>query len=114
VVGVGEATWARPENVSAVAGGGTTRTIRVGPDLGMGVGRGGRLELTGRRSFLSGAPALSLLPTPDPADAPRWEGTARFDLRLIEGTSAGVSFVAQERPGRETIVTGRAEVRAFF
>jgi hypothetical protein len=114
VVGVGEATWARPERVTVVSGTGTTRTIRIGPDLGMGIGRNGRLELTGRRSFISGPPALALLPSPEPADAPRWEGTLRFDLRLLEGTSAGVSFAAQERPGRETIMTGRAEVRAFF
>ena len=114
VVAVTEATWLRPERVSGIAGSGTTRTIRLGPDLGLGVGRQGRLDITARRSFLAGPPALALLPTPDPADAPRWEGTMRFDLRLLEGTSAGVTFTAQERPGREAIMTGRAEVRAFF
>jgi hypothetical protein len=112
---VGEATWLRPERAPGSATtAATTRTVRIGPDLGVGVFRNGRLELTARRAFASGPPALSLLPSADPADAPRWEGAARFDLRVLEGTSAGVTFAVQDRPGRPTIVTGRAEVRAFF
>jgi hypothetical protein len=111
--GVADLTWSRPENAT-FAGAGTTRTIRVGPDLGIGVLRQGRLELTARRSFVSGAPALSLLPSADPAEAPRWEGTLRFDLRVIESTSAGITFSALEWKDRPAQITGRAEVRAFF
>jgi hypothetical protein len=78
------------------------------------VGRGGRIELTVRRAFITGPPVLGLLPSADPAGAARWDGTARFDWRLHETTTLGFSSTVRERPGHRTVTTGRAEVRAFF
>lgn len=104
-----EAAWARTPGQTEA-----TRTLRIGPDLGAGVGRAGRAELTVRRAFVSGPPALGLLPSVDPAGAPRWEGTARFDYRVHSSTTIGFDTSVRERPGRKTVVTGRAEVRAFF
>ena len=91
-----------------------TRTVRVGPDVGANVGRRGRAEVTLRRAFISGPPAVGLLPSADPAGFARWDTTARFDLRLHETTTAGVSASYRDYPGRAAIVSGRAEVRAFF
>jgi len=109
LVGAMDATWSRPISQPDF-----TRTIRVGPDAGMSVGRGGRVELSVRRAFISGPPALGLLPSADPAGAARWDGTARFDWRLHETTTLGLSTSVRERPGHRTVTTGRAEVRAFF
>jgi len=67
-----------------------------------------------RRAFISGPPALGLLPSADPAGAARWDGTARFDWRLHETTTFSLSSSVRERPGHRTVTTGRAEVRAFF
>jgi hypothetical protein len=100
---------ARPEGQSDF-----TRTIRVGPDLGYALGKRGRAELTLRRAFISGPPPVSLLPTVDPAGAPRWEATGRADYRVRESTTAGLSLNVRERPGRAALTTGRAELRAFF
>ena len=91
-----------------------TRTLRLGPDVGAGVGARGHAELTLRRAFVSGPAAVSLLPSADPAGFARWDGTARFDLRLHETTTFGLSGTLRERPERPAAVTGRAEVRAFF
>jgi hypothetical protein len=104
-----EATWSRPQGATLA-----TRTLQIGPDLASSIGRAGRAELTVRRAFVSGPPALALLPSADPAGAARWNGTARFDWRLHETTTFGLNADARERPGRRTVVTGRAEVRAFF
>jgi hypothetical protein len=109
LVGAMEASWARPVSEPEF-----TRTLRVGPDAGVNVGRGGHLELSLRRAFLSGPPPLGLLPSADPAGAARWDGTARFDWRLHETTTFGLSSSVRERPGHRTVATGRAEVRAFF
>ena len=109
LVGAMEASWSRPINQPEF-----TRTVRVGPDAGVSVGRGGRVELTVRRAFITGPPVLGLLPSADPAGAARWDGTARFDWRLHETTTLGVSSTVRERPGHRTVTTGRAEVRAFF
>jgi hypothetical protein len=100
---------ARPEGQAEA-----TRTVRLGPDVGANVGKRGRAEVTLRRAFVSGPPAVGLLPSVDPAGFARWDGTARFDLRLHETTTFGVSGNVRERPGRAAIVNGRAEVRAFF
>jgi hypothetical protein len=97
-----DAAWARPEDAD---GQDPTRTIRVGPDFGLSIGHG-RLELVVRRAFLSGPPALGLLPSADLAGAPRWEGTTRFDQRVHESITLGLTF------GYE--YDGRAELRAFF
>jgi hypothetical protein len=91
-----------------------TRTVRVGPDVSAGVGARGHAELALRRAFVSGPAAVSLLPSADPAGFARWDGTARFDLRLHETTTFGLSGTLRERPERPAAVTGRAEVRAFF
>jgi hypothetical protein len=104
-----ELDLSRPEGATAA-----TRTVRVGPDLGANVGKRGRAELTLRRAFVSGPAAVGLLPSVDPAGFARWDGTARFDLRLHETTTFGVSGNVRERPGRAAVVNGRAEVRAFF
>jgi hypothetical protein len=104
-----ELTRSRPEGATEY-----TRTIRTGPDLGYSLGKRGRAELTLRRAFVSGPPALNLLPTSDPAGAPRWEGSARADYRVHESTTANLSVNVRERPGRSALVTGRAELRAFF
>ena len=108
-VAVMELTRARPEGEKAF-----TRTLRVGPDLGYAIGRRGRAELTARRAFVSGPPAVNLLPSADPAGSPRWEATARGDYRVRESTTAALTVDVRERPGRRALVTGRAELRAFF
>jgi hypothetical protein len=109
LVGAMDATWSRP--VGQVD---YTRTVRVGPDAGVSVGRGGRVEVSVRRAFISGPPVLGLLPSADPAGAARWDGTTRFDWRLHETTTFSLSSSVRERPGHRTVATGRAEVRAFF
>jgi len=106
---VAEATWSRGEGQPLA-----TRTVRLGPDLGLALGARGRAETSLRRSFISGPPPLSLLPTLDPVGAPRWEVTSRLDYRVHETTTFGLSVNGQERPGARTLVTGRAELRAFF
>ena len=88
--------------------------MRVGPEVGFPVGRRGHAEASVRRAFLAGPPPSSLLPSLDPAGAPRWEGQARVDYRVHESTTFGLSMNGQERPGLPTQVTGRAELRAFF
>jgi hypothetical protein len=109
VVGFLEASWTKPEGQDLA-----TRTIRLGPDAGVSIGSRGRLEASVRRAFLSGAAPVGLLPSADPAGAPRWEGTTRFDYRVRESTTAGISFNVRERPERPALYTGRAELRAFF
>jgi hypothetical protein len=104
-----EASRTRPEGQSEY-----TRTVRIGPDLGLAVGSRGRADLSVRRSFVSGAPPVSIIPTSDPAGAPRWEGTGRFDFRMRDIATAGLSMSVRERPGRKTVATGRAELRVFF
>jgi hypothetical protein len=108
-VGAFEAWWTRPESEPDA-----TRTLRVGPDLGVAVGERGRAELSVRRAFVSGPPATSLFPSVDPAGHPRWEGISRLDYRVHQSTTLGVSLTARDRPARPTQVTGRAELRAFF
>lgn len=106
---VADLSFSRPQGQAEA-----TRTLRLGPDLGAPVGARGRAELTARRAFVTGPPALTLLPGVDPAGAPRWEGTARFDLRLHATTTMGLTAAVKDYPGRPTTTTGRAEVRAFF
>lgn len=108
-VGVLEATWSRPQGQIEF-----TRTLRIGPDLGLAVGPRGRLDLNGRRSFVAGPAPVGLLPSADPAGAPRWEGTTRFDYRVRESTTLSLSFLVRERPNHPVQSTGRAELRAFF
>jgi hypothetical protein len=91
-----------------------TRTLLVGPDLGLSVGRGGRVEVTARRAFVSGAPAAGLLPSADPAGSPTWQGTARVDVRLLQTFTLGVFSGLRQFEGQRAIVNGRLEMRAFF
>ncbi|MCC6650832.1 MAG: hypothetical protein IT348_06755 [Candidatus Eisenbacteria bacterium] len=107
--GTVEAGFSRPLGQTAF-----TRTIRLGPDLGVSIGPRGRAELSARRAVITGPPAVSVLPSADPAGAARWDATARFDLRLHESTTFGLSAGVKERPGSRTLTTGRAEVRSFF
>jgi len=115
-----DAGWARPADGGTGAAATATRTVRVGPDLGLALGPRGHLDLTARRAFVAGPPALSLLPSIDPAGAPRWDATARADYRLHESTTFSTSFSVRDRsgqilpPARATELTGRAELRAFF
>ena len=119
--GILDAGWVRPETGNgASAADQATRTLRVGPDVGLAVGARGHLELSARRSFLSGPPPVALVPSIDPAGAPRWEGSARADYRLHETTTFSTSFLVRDRTGqvsaplRRVELTGRAELRAFF
>ena len=105
-----DASWIRPEDALAEE---ATRTLRIGPDLGISVGQG-RLEMLVRRAFVSGPPALGLLPSADLAGAPRWEATTRFDQRLRGAVTMGVTFGYRERPEKDPEYDGRAELRAFF
>ncbi len=109
LAGAMEATWSQ-----ALDQGEATRTLRLGPDAAVGLGKSGRAEVVVRRAFVSGPPALGLLPSAEAAGAARWDGTARFDWRLHETTTFGLEASVRERPGRKTVVNGRAEVRAFF
>ena len=104
-----EATWSRGEAQPEF-----TRTVRLGPDVGVTLGIRGRVEASAKRAFISGPPLLSLLPTLDPVGVPRWEVQTRFDYRMRESTTFGLTVNGQERPGTRTLVTGRAELRAFF
>lgn len=104
-----DAGWARPDGATV-----STRTLRLGPDVGFSLGARGRSELALRRAFLTGPAAVSLLPSADPAGAPRWEGSVRTDVRMHTTTVIGISASVRERPGRAAVVQGRAEVRAFF
>jgi hypothetical protein len=104
-----DAAWSRPAGQH-----GFTRIVRVGPDLGRSVGSRGRVELSARRAFVSGPPPAGLLPGPDPAGGPRWEASARADVRVRESTTVGLSLASRAFAGRPTRTQGRAEVRAFF
>ncbi|MEK7823713.1 MAG: hypothetical protein AAB290_01580 [Candidatus Eisenbacteria bacterium] len=117
-----DAGWLRPESGSTGVATAVeaTRTVRVGPDLGLALGPRGHLGLNARRAFVSGPPAVALIPSIDPAGAPRWEGSARADYRLHETTTFSTSFTVRDRggqvlpPAKATEFTGRAELRAFF
>lgn len=109
VTGALEFDLLRPDGASAA-----TRTLRAGPDVSATLGPRGRAEFSLRRAFVDGPAAVSLLPSADPAGYARWDGSARFDLRLHETTTFGVTATVRERPDRPATVTGRAEVRAFF
>ncbi|TMQ55260.1 MAG: hypothetical protein E6K72_06695 [Candidatus Eisenbacteria bacterium] len=107
--GIADGAWVRPE-------GGTeyTRTIRLGPDLGIAVLARGRLEIGARRTFIRGPAVATYLPGSDPLGTPLWEGTSRFDYRLHESTTFGLSVALRDVPHRAPLATGRAELRAFF
>lgn len=107
--GVLELTLGRPESQSV-----STRTIRIGPNVGLAVGARARAEVSARRGFTSGPPAVGLLPTAEPAGLPTWESSARLDYRVRSSGTLGLSFSGRDRRGRTPLYTGRAELRAFF
>ena len=104
-----DAGFSRPEGQREF-----TRTVSLGPDLGVALGARGHADVSARRAFISGPPPLSLLPTLDPVGAPTWLVRARFDYRVHETTTFSLSADESQRPGVPALVTGRAELRAFF
>ena len=102
----------RPEGAGGALG--ATQTVRIGPDLGLAVGPRGRLELSARRAFITGAPPTALVPSADPAGAPRWEGSSRLDYRVRESATFALSLNGRDRYQRPALSTGRAELRAYF
>jgi hypothetical protein len=107
--GVIEATWSRPDRAADL-----TRAIRIGPELGLAIGRRGHLEMSARRGFVSGAAPSTLLPTSEPAGPARWDATSRLDYRVHETTTVGLQMGVIDRATQKTRVTGRCEVRALF
>src|SRR5262249_58667921 len=85
-----------------------------GPELGLTMFRQGRLELTSRKTVRRGEPVSAELPFGDPLGAILLETTGRFDYRLRELTTVGISMTSRDREGRRVESEGRAEVRAFF
>jgi hypothetical protein len=104
-----ELVWSRPEGAPEAV-----RTTRFGPDLGFAVGARGRAELSARRSIWSGTPSYALLPGSDSAGLAEWEGNARFDYRVHEIVTCGLSMTYRDEFDRAPRTLGRAEVRAFF
>ena len=107
---VSDLAWAR--DASGVAP--WSRTWRFGPELGVSVWTRGRLETTARRTVTSGPVVGPLLPTADPLGAMRWESSTRFDYRVGDQTTLGLSLTTRDRQGHAPEHEGRAEARAFF
>jgi hypothetical protein len=107
--GLLDASWVRPEG-----GDEFTRTLKIGPDLGIAILARGRLELGARRTFIRGPALATYIPGADPLGLPQWEGTSRFDYRVHESTTLGLSMQLRDVPRRAPLATGRAELRAFF
>lgn len=108
-VAAAEAVWSRAQGAVE-----RTRTLRIGPDVGFDIGSKGHAELGLRRGFVGGAPPVSLLPSRDPAGPARWDASGRLDYRVRASSTASATVNAIERAGQRTVVTGRAELRAFF
>jgi hypothetical protein len=111
---VGDGLWQRPREGFGASDELTQRTLRLGPDLGLAVGPRGRLDAGVRRGFVTGPTLPPLVPSIDPLGPPRWDANARFDYRLFEVATVGMTILYQERPNQPTQLNGRAEVRAFF
>ena len=107
---VGDGSWARQEG----SGDPLSTAWTFGPELGLTLFRQGRLELTSRKTVRRGEVVSAELPFGDPLGAVSSETTGRFDYRLREQTTVGVSLTSRNREGRRTESEGRAEVRAFF
>ena len=107
---VGDGSWARREG----SGDPLSTAWTFGPELGLTLFRMGRLELSSRKTIRQGEPLSAELPFGDPLGAVRWESTGRFDYRLRELTTVGISMTSRDREGRRVESEGRAEVRAFF
>ena len=104
-----DASWSRPEGQPLF-----TRALQIGPDASFAVGSRGRADVSVRRGFVSGPPAVGLLPSADPAGAPAWNATAHLDVRVHDSTTMGGSYVVNQWPGIPTRAQGRVELRAFF
>ncbi|MFI5371168.1 MAG: hypothetical protein ACHQ52_06380 [Candidatus Eisenbacteria bacterium] len=104
----------RPRDGFGTSDGLTERTLHVGPDVGLGVGARGRLDVGAHRGFESGPVLPPLVPSIDPLGPTRWDANARFDYRLFDVATVGMTLLYQDRPDRPTQLDGRAEVRAFF
>jgi hypothetical protein len=104
-----DASWSRPEGQPS-----PTRTLQVGPDASFAVGARGRADVSVRRAFVDGPPAVSLLPTVDPAGAPQWNATSHLDVRVHDSTTLGGTYVISVWPNLPTRAQGRVELRAFF
>ena len=107
---VSDLAWTRDEALE----GQVARAWKWGPELGVSVIERGRLELSARRIASSGPVLGPLLPGADPVGALKWESTARFDYRLGDQTTIGVSMISRDRDGRAPEHEGRAEAKAFF
>jgi hypothetical protein len=55
-----------------------------------------------------------LLPSADPVGLVIWETSGRFDYRLGDQTTLGLSMTTRDREGHGPEQEGRAEARAFF
>ena len=91
-----------------------SRTLKFGPELGVSLLRRGRLETSVRRTLASGPLIGPVLPTADPLGVMRWESSTRFDYRVGNQTTLGLSYVTRDRQGHPPEHEGRAEARAFF
>jgi hypothetical protein len=111
---VADGLWQRPREGFGSVDGETQRTLRLGPDVGLAVGPRGRLDAGIRRGFVTGPALPPLVPSIDPLGPPRWDANARFDYRLFEVATVGMTILYQDRPNQPTQLNGRAEVRAFF
>jgi len=107
---VTDLAWTRDEATAAR----WSRSWRAGPDLGLSLFGSGRIEFSARRTLSAGTSLSSLLPLGDPLGIPRWEASTRFDYRLRDQTTIGISMVSRDRDQRAPEHEGRAEVRAFF
>jgi hypothetical protein len=107
---VSEGTWSRQER----SGDPLSTAWTFGPELGLTLFRQGRLELTSRKTLRRGDVVSAELPFGDPLGAVNWESTGRFDYRLREQTTVGLSVTSRDREARRVETEGRAEVRAFF
>ena len=107
---VTDLAWTRDEATAAR----WSRSWRAGPDLGLSLFGSGRIEFSARRTLSAGTSLSSLLPLGDPLGIPRWEASTRFDYRLRDQTTIGISMISRDRDQREPQHEGRAEVRAFF
>jgi hypothetical protein len=104
-----DAAWTRPEGQPV-----PTRTLQVGPDASFAVGARGRADVSVRRSFIAGPPAVGLLPSVDPAGAPQWNASSHLDVRVHDSTTLGGTYVISVWPNLPTRAQGRIELRAFF
>lgn len=64
-----------------------SRAIRLGPDLGVSIGPRGRAELSARRAFITGPPAVSVLPARAPRRGAHSAGAVRPEAARVHHLS---------------------------